>query len=328
MPNSSRARLLAFLAVLVGAIAVATTAILRGRDAPNVVDALTPASDALPPAPFVMFRALDGNRADAFGKVGYATLADGAGPVQGAPLECDRIHFAGGRGICLKRTAALKYVARIVDERLTAVHELPLTGLPSRTRVSADGRYGAVTAFTRGHNYARPGQFSTATTLVEMATGRSLGNLEEFAVTRDDRAFRSVDFNFWGVTFFPDSSRFVATLATRGRTYLVSGDVTARTMRVEHENVECPSLSPDGTRVGYKKRVGGPGVWRFHVLDLATRRETALAETRSIDDQLEWRDDTTVLFGFAEDIFTMPADGSGAPQLFLDGADSPAVIRS
>ena len=49
-----------------------------------------------------------------------------------------------------------------------------------------------------------------------------------------------------------------------------------------HENVECPSLSPDETRIGYKKAVGhDPPVWRFHVLDLATGRETPLAEQRA-----------------------------------------------
>lgn len=36
------------------------------------------------------------------------------------------------------------------------------------------------------------------------------------------------------------------------------GDVTARTLTTVHRNVECPSLSPDGTRVAYKKRVKEP----------------------------------------------------------------------
>jgi hypothetical protein len=65
--------------------------------------------------------------------------------------------------------------------------------------------------------------------------------------------------NFWGITFARDSDRFYATMATGGRvaeiganggTHLIEGSVAARTAKVIHDNVECPSLSPDGTRIG------------------------------------------------------------------------------
>ena len=46
-----------------------------------------------------------------------------------------------------------------------------------------------------------------------------------------------------------------------------------------HENVECPSLSPDGTRIAYKKRDRlDPAPWQLTVLDLATMRETPLGD--------------------------------------------------
>ena len=44
-----------------------------------------------------------------------------------------------------------------------------LAGVPSRARVSPDGRYGGVTAFVDGHTYARRAQFSTAATIIDMA---------------------------------------------------------------------------------------------------------------------------------------------------------------
>jgi uncharacterized repeat protein (TIGR01451 family) len=133
------------------------------------------------------------------------------------------------------------------------------------------------------------------------------------------------------VTFTRDANGFYATLKTRGETYLVEGDVATRTMRVLRPNVECPSLSPDGTRIAFKKRVGGilgAVTWRFHVLDLRTMTETPLAEERSIDDQIEWLDDRFVLYGVQADVWVAPADGSGEPRRFVSRAVSPAVIRT
>ena len=52
-------------------------------------------------------------------------------------------------------------------------------------------------------------------------------------------------------------------------------------------DAECPSLSPDQTRIAYKKRLESKarGIWRLAVLDLRTGQESLLAETRSVDDQ-------------------------------------------
>jgi len=46
-------------------------------------------------------------------------------------------------------------------------------------------------------------------------------------------------------------------------------------------NVECPSLSPDGTRIAFKERVAARGDGRLHVLDLRALRDWQLAERRS-----------------------------------------------
>ena len=47
-------------------------------------------------------------------------------------------------------------------------------------------------------------------------------------------------------------------------------------MTTIHSDAECPSLSPDGTRVAYKKRLSRLGPWDLVVLDLATGIETPL----------------------------------------------------
>ena len=265
-------------------------------------------------------------------QVGLVPVDSPHGPRIIAPLRCRRIHFAGGHGLCLADGVGLfaKYDVYVFGSDFRVLHKLSLNGIPSRARVSPDGRYGATTVFVAGHSYADAG-FSTETLLHDLVTGRSLGNLEEFAVLRDGVRFKSVDFNFWGVTFTPDGGGFYATLATKGQTFLVRGDIATRRMHVLRRNVECPSLSPDGRRLAFKKNVGGGvGVpqWRFHVLDLATMEEVGLTETRSIDDQVEWLDNDHLLYAVAPDLWTVSADGRGVPRRFASNALSPAVVRA
>ena len=270
---------------------------------------------------------------DKAGDVDVASLGAAVpGGAQKTGMRCDRVTFgAGGEGICLTRGGgfAAGYRAEIFDAGLKVRHALKVQGIPSRARVSKDGRYGSVTLFVTGHSYAAAGTFSTQTTLIDLRRGVSLGNLEDFTTTRDGHQITAVDVNYWGITFDPrDSDHFYATVATGGHTYLMEGSVSRRTASTIHENVECPSLSPDGTRIAYKKRVGPASApWRLYVLDLASGRETPLAETRSVDDQVEWLDGGNVLYGVSGAIWTAKADGGGSPRRFVGGAGSPAVVR-
>jgi hypothetical protein len=282
----------------------------------------------------VVFRNLDREHPERYGTLAYAPLDRPDASRSPTTMRCERIDFAGGRGICLTRSAKLGslYAARIVDDRLATRHLVSLAGIPSRARISPDGRYGAVTTFVSGHSYATTGTFSTKTVLIDLASGRVLADLEQFQVQRDGHTVDAPDVNFWGVTFTRGGGRFYATLASGGRTYLIEGSVASRRARTLRENVECPALSPDDRRVAYKKRIvtspGTPAVWQLHVLDLATGREARLAETRVIDDQVEWLDDTRILYRVDEEVWTVPADGSGVPARYLRAADSPAVMRA
>jgi WD40 repeat protein len=318
--------------VLVGACliaaVVAIAAGIRGNDKPAAVSGK--ARDALPAAraanrPTVLYRSPRHR-----GQVDIATVGRVPGAPTQTPLSCDRTYFAAGRGICLARGGgfAAGFQARVFDSNLRVRHTVQLEGIPSRARVSPDGRYGAVTLFVAGHAYSTPGAFSTATTLIDLDSGRKIANLEQFTVLNGDRQVTAVDVNFWGVTFARDSDLFYATLATGGKTYLIRGSVRARAARVIHENVECPSLSPDGTRIAYKKRTGSKAnPWRLTVLNLATMRETPLAEQRSVDDQAEWLDSGHVLYGVDGAVWLARADGTGEPTRFIAGGDSPAVVR-
>jgi hypothetical protein len=185
------------------------------------------------------------------------------------------------------------------------------------------------------HGYSS-GSFSTRTTILDLTTGAVIGDLEQFAATRGGQPFKAADFNFWGVTFADDSNSFFASLKTAKQTFLMRGDVRGRTLMVMHDNVECPALSPDNRRVAYKKRVGsGLAPWRFYVLELETMIERPIAaETRSIDDQLEWLDDTHVLYGVHRssqsammDVWVAPIGTGETARQFLADAESPVVVR-
>jgi hypothetical protein len=214
-------------------------------------------------------------------------------------------------------------------------HTLPLAGLPSRTRVARSGQIGATTVFVSGHGYDSV-EFSTQTLLLDLETGAPIADVETFEFFKDGAAVRDADFNVWGVTFLDDDNVFYATLSTQGRHLLVRGDVRARQAHVVHDNVECPSVSPDGTRVAYKRRYLENNFvrWQLYVLDLRTRVETPLGEHRSVDDQLEWLDNERVLYTLIDttgsvgnSVWTIRADGSGAAEVFVAGAASPALVR-
>ena len=248
-------------------------------------------------------------------------------------LRCERIHFASSKGICLSREIRLlsaRTVATLVDADFQPLSRVRTDGIPTRARISPDGRYAAFTVFVTGHSYG-DSQMSTATLLWEIDKGATVANLEEFKVLKDGKVLDSPDFNYWGVTFRNDSNFFYATLRTGGVNYLVHGDIKAKTVTVIHKGVECPSLSTDETRIVFKKMISRDN-WRLTVLDLITFEETPLAETKSVDDQAEWLDNDHVLYALVDpapwmSIMVVSADGSGQPNVFAKGAASPAVVR-
>jgi hypothetical protein len=260
------------------------------------------------------------------GRVASVPRADPGAKPAISGLRCDRFAAAGQTAVCLAvRPGTLPALTdiQILDDHLDVRHTETLPGTPSRARVSPDGKLVYWTLFVTGDSYAATG-FSTRAGIYEVATGALVKTVEELAVYRDNSRYTASDVNFWGISFAADDNRFYATLGSGGTTYLVEGDYAHYRGKTLRENVECPSLSPDGTRVAFKRNVGD-GLWRLSVLDLATLREIPLAETRSVDDQALWSDDRTVLYGLDNAVWSAPADGSGAPRKLVEDALSPAV---
>ena len=275
-----------------------------------------------------------------YGNVGWIDVAKPAQVHYVDSLRCEVVYVSGGHGICLsaERGVFTTYAGSVFDAHSFSVSgSFPLKGIPSRARVSVDGSLAAFTVYVSGHGYTTL-DFSTQTLLIDARTSTVLADLETFEVRRDGSVIKETDFNFWGVTFTPDARQFYATLSTGGKHYLIRGDIAARRAEVIHENVECPSLSPDAQHIAYKKRLmaGDRIVWQLHVLELATGRETALAEKRSIDDQLEWLDNRHVLYSVpstedgsspSTDVWMASVDAKSAPRVFVRNAYSPATER-
>jgi hypothetical protein len=344
--SPSPARVLAFLGVAIACIGAAGAyAWWAAQQRAKVAAAITRTEkplQSLPAAPYLLLRVTGPGASH--GRVALESLGASDGVRSVSTMNCDRVHAASsgaGRGICLeaKRGALTSYHAHLFDSNLRKTASFDLAGAPSRTRMSADGTLAATTVFVSGHSYSAPG-FSTRTSIIDAQAGRMIvADLEAFAVVKDGQPFKAADFNFWGVTFTPDAKGFYATLQTDGRQWLVQGDVAQQRMTVIAPNVECPSLSPDGQRIAFKRRVvpapQGRVVWQLVVRELASGTETVLArETRNVDDQVEWIDNREIVYSLpdeatpaATNTFALAIDGSSAPRLLAPLAYSPAVVR-
>jgi hypothetical protein len=336
------ARLTWALVALVSVVALGATAIFgvvawqqyqQRQAAPSSVETTTSGGSG----DRVMFR----NTASGagYGHVASVPLSRPDGERTVTDLVCDRIDTTGDDLACLRTERGIvpSYSATVYDRDGKPIEQWPLPGIPSRTRVSGDGSLIATTSFVTGHSYATLG-FSTET-VIHTRDGESLGNLEDWTLVVNGQPSMALDRNFWGVTFVDDSS-FYATvgLNTLGQTYLVVGDIAARSLTTVAENVECPSLSPDGTRIAFKRVTAGGGStahWTPAIYDLSSGDITLLPEDRSIDDQIEWLDDDTILYGMPRtdavgdtDVWQLDVDGSAAPTMFIEHAWSPSVVRS
>lgn len=271
-----------------------------------------------------------------YGMVAMVGLTNPAGPRAFTTTACDRVFSTASKTLCLAsdRGIVTTYSATVYSVASGARTTIPLTGSPSRARLSDDGTLSATTSFVAGDSYAST-SFSTRTVVTHL-TDRTSQDLEDFMLVDQGRRISPSDRNYWGVTFAADDDHFYVTVAFAGVTHLARGQLSTGRVETIRQDAECPSLSPDGTHLAYKKRGDrARGDWRLAVLDIATGTEVQLSETRSVDDQVEWLDGSRILYGMPgegtrageSDVWVVGADGTGTPTILIAKAWSPAVVR-
>src|SRR5262249_36439971 len=78
-----------------------------------------------------------------YGQLAFATYERLDQPHFIENLSCEAAYVSGGRGICLeaKRGLLTTYAAKLFDAKtFKIIAELPLKGVPSRCRISSDGK--------------------------------------------------------------------------------------------------------------------------------------------------------------------------------------------
>lgn len=336
---SARIRLVALVAVCALAVGITAAYLVASRGSQQQAVGAAPAVataavSTVVSGPHIVFRHMAPGAER--GRVALVPLADPGGRRAVTRQSCDRVHAAGLRTICLASSGLGPRYQAQVSTRGEATVNIPLSGTPSRARLSADAEYAATTSFVAGDSYDTEG-FSTRTVITSLEAVTAV-QLEEFRLVHRGKAIRPADRNFWGVTFAADGDTFYVTVAFDGENWLARGSLRSRGITTLRDDAECPSLSPDGRRVAYKKlQDRDPGDWRIAVLDLASARETVLAEDRSVDDQVEWLDNERVLYAMprddgvagvlGSDVWVVNADGSGVAEVFIKDASSPAVVR-
>lgn len=287
------------------------------------------------------------NRApgDTYGQIG--TLTDTGRTIH--DLACNRVHAAADTLTCHRPATGLPAIAgrgqaEVATYRITGDQPDLLTttdfGLASRARVSPDGTLAASTVFVRGHSYTDPGEFSTATTITEIAADGTTtsANLEDSYGNNPNGpgTIAALGGNYWGVTFAADNDTFYATLGIDNHIQLVQGQVSDRSIVTFAEGYGCPSLSPDGATIVAKVPDGDH--LNLVAIDTATRQARPLTgETRSVDDHVEWLDNDTILYALPRDgeadtdpqpiydIWSLDLTEGAEPRLYAPYASSPAV---
>ena len=166
---SVRIRLLVIALVAAALVAGTGAFIVRSRAHQDKVVASAPTPSTVAVAtvergPRIVFR--NSALGPAFGQVAMVPLESPSGARALTGRQCDRVFATADRTLCLgsDRGLVTTYSASVYTAASAAPQDLPLTGSPSRARLSPDGLLASTTSFVAGDSYAAS-SFSTRTVI-------------------------------------------------------------------------------------------------------------------------------------------------------------------
>jgi len=257
--------------------------------------------------------------------------------------KCMRVHVAADRGVCLSQDESVfapAFRTEFFDVTQAGLPEVRsyASPLPSRARMTPDGSVASTTGFVSGSSYSDiGGEAETIVTIDEVNQRVGLVGLVQFEVLGPDSKYSAADRQFWGVSFV-NNDEFYVTGFFGDEPEVLFGSRTRRTLEPTGYLGSCPSISPDGQHLVFKETLP-EGEYALAVVDLSTGEQWRLGETRSVDDQVEWLDNDTILYAIHPDgddgtdvqpqfdIWMLDIAPGSEPELFLPAADSPAVLR-
>ena len=259
--------------------------------------------------------------------------------------QCERAHASAGVALCLEEIDAglLPYYSAkmldLSDDSLAPIDDWRVP-LPSRARVDPAGRWVGWTGFVTGHSYLDEGEFATETLYVGRGpmAGGPFG-LAWYDSTNLPERFRSIDANWWGLTFDPsEQDQGFATFSSNNRTEIVRLDL--RTFEMHTTGIEgaCPSIAPDGSKMVVRRETGSAStLTELHLVDIESGETSPISAPHFIDDQVEWLDSSTIIYAVvrdgeqadpAFDLWSLDISTPGAePELVVPFASSPALYR-
>ena len=218
--------------------------------------------------------------------------------------ECTRVHIAAERGVCLSQIDGVvtSFATSFFDPATpeTTIKSYA-SALPSRARISPDGRFSSVTAFISGASYEDiGGGSSTIVTIDDIdGSGNTLTSLVQYEVDSDDPRYDNLEPQYWGMTFANDDE-FYVTGFFGDEPEVMRGSIETQTLVPTGWDGSCPSLSPDGKTIVFKEpRLDGG--FSLAAVDIESGRRWVINESKSVDDQVEWLDNDTILYAVHPD---------------------------
>ncbi len=253
--------------------------------------------------------------------------------------RCLRMHLAADHGVCVSRdegTDPLFTTTFFASTNPDVEIKSYPSALPSRARISPEGTFSAVTAFVSGGSYEDVGaEATTIVTIDEIESTRLVRGGNQLEVIADEVKYQDLDAQYWGMSF-ADEDEFYITGFYGDEAEVMHGTLTDMTVEPTGWVGSCPSLSPDGKTLVFKETT--PNGFQLVAVDLESQTTWKMGEARSVNDQVEWLDNDTILYALHPeggdtpvepqyDIWMLDIAEGSEPVLFLANADSPAVAR-